>query len=303
MKKKYVYYDKDTGQLRDILSKRKRGRAKYIECTIDEVVGFITGEWGMNSWCVAYNQDEKRHMLMEKNNVIKLRKASSELYKIPYRKNTETDITLVFYEDNVLEVSLDVSRIAPLYQTNFREDIQFERGSEIRLVLKEKDSGNLLKEFVIEAQDLLEAGQLFFDLYEWIYQDNVEFFTYKLFPSYSWHKGVIKLMSPIKSRIKFDIHKADMRPTKDDFSYHLIMQSTEKGLKVVNNIENLKLIRFNNQIEFFVVDPHDPNILYEKFVLTEDDLQSKHLSVKLEADTSGKAILYNHKHISVLKEG
>jgi len=303
MKTRYVYYDVNTGRIKEILSKRKPGRARYVECSNKEVEGFITGTVGINDWIVAYDRILEKHVLIEKNNIIKLRKASKSLYKIPYKKTIDSDLTLVYYSDNVLEVSLDVSRIAPLYQTNFKDDVVFEKGTEIRITLKEKDSGNLLKEFIIDAQELLESGQMFFDLYDHIYRDNVEFFTYKLFEKYSWFKGSVKLISPIKNRIKFDIHKADSKPQSKDFTYHLIMTPTKTGLKIQNNIENLKLIRYYNPIEFFVVDKHDPNILYEKFDLNEEHLGDKMIMIKLKTDTKGKSVLYNHKYISVLKEG
>ncbi len=302
MKTRYVYYNKKTGIITDILATRKRGRAYYIECPFDEVVGFIEGTKGIMNYVVAHNRDIDEHVLMKKDNVIRLRAPSKKLSKIPYRVNTLSDLTLVYYPDNVLEASLDVSRIAPLYQTNFRDEVVFEKGTELRITLKEKKKGNLLKEFVIDAQELLDAGQMFFELYDHIYPDDVNFFTYKLLDSYSWHTDNIKLISPAKEKIKFDIYKADNKARSKDFSYHLIMESMEKGLKITNNIENLKLIRFHKQVEFFLVDKHDPNILYEKFDLIKEDLEKKNIVVHLKCDTKGKAILYNHKYISVLKE-
>lgn len=303
MKTKFVYYNVKTGFITDILKTRKRGRGKYIECPIEDVIGFLDGSEGIANWVVAYNNDLKKTILIKKDNIIRLRAPSNRLSKVPYKANTLSDLTIVYYSDNVLEVSLDMSRISPLYQTNFRKDVTFERGTEIRITLKEKDSGNLLKEIVVDAQDLLDSGQMFFDLYDHIYSDNVEFFVYKLFESYSWSKGKVKLISPIKDKIKFDIHKADTKKRSTDFSYHLIMKATEKGIRITNNIENLKLIRFHEQIEFFVVDKHDPNILYDKFTIVEEDLDSKTMMFPLDCDVRGKTILYNHKYISVLLEG
>jgi hypothetical protein len=302
MKTKFIYYDKETGRIKEILGSRKRGRAPYIETDFENVRGLITGEMGMNQWVIAYNTVAKKHVLMEKDNVIKFREIPKTPMKIPYKKNAISDLTLVYYSDNVLEVSLDVSRIAPLYQTNFKDEVRFERGTEIRIIAREKDSGNLLKEFVIEAEDLLDSVQIFFELFDHIYPDNVEFFTYKMFGSYSWSKGTIKLISPMKDRIKFHIHKADSKLRSKDFTYHLIMTPTEKGLKIINNIESLKLIRFYDDIEFYLVDKHDPNILYEKFSLNEDELQESVIMLDLKTDAKDKSILYNHKYISVLKE-
>ena len=62
------------------------------------------------------------------------------------------------------------------------------------------------------------------------------------------------------------------------------------------------MIRFHESIEFFIVDKHDPNILYEKFALDADDLESTTIKFRLKIDAKDKAILYNHKYISVLKE-
>jgi len=301
-KQRYVYYDKKTGRIKDILNKRKRGRAPYITCSLEDVIGFLAGTESKIHYVVAYNRETKKTVLMKKDNIIKFRAPSKKLTKIPYKVNTESDLTLIYYSDNVLEVTLDVSRISPLYQTNFREEVTFERGTEFRITLKEKDSGNLLKELVLDAQDLLNHGQLFFELEDHIYPNNVEFFTYKVLNTYSWFKGKIKLISPAKEKIKFDIHKADNQPRSKDFTYHLIVEMTKEGLRITNNIDNLKLIRVYDQIEFFIVDEHDPNILYEKFSLTEEDLENKVIVVPLDCDTKGKNILYNHKHISVLKE-
>jgi hypothetical protein len=299
---RYVYYDKNLGNITHILSKRRRGRAPYIECDIDEVIGFLDGSKGLNRYVVAYNMETKKASLLEKNNIIRLRKPSKELYKIPYKKNVESDLRLIYYSDNVLEVSFDASRVAPLYQTNFKDDVRFERGTYLKLVIKEKDSGNLLREIDIEAQELLDSVQMFFELADHIYPNNVEFFTYKMFEDYSWHMGKMKLMSPLKERIKFEIHKADSKRRSPDFDYHLIIRSTPNGLKIKNNIESPKMIRFYKDIEFFVVDKHDPNILYDKFSLNIGDIEFSQIIVNLKVDAKDKAILYNHKYISVLKE-
>lgn len=300
MKTRYVYYDKKNGNIKEILSKRRRGRAPYIECSNEEVEGFITGEKGILQWIVAFNRDTEKHCLLEKKNIIMLRMADNKLTKIPYKKNAETDIRLIYYTDNVLEITLDPSRISPLYQTNFRDEVRFEKGTEIRIVIKEKNSGNLLKEIIVEAQDLLDSVQIFFELYDHIYPDNVEFYTYKLLNSYSWQKGTNKLISPMKERIRFNIHRADHKPKSKDFEYHLVMTPTKTGLIIKNNIESLKLIRFYKDIEFFVVDKHDPNILYEKFFLDKEDLTSKKILVNLKENMNGKTILYNHAYIGVL---
>ncbi len=302
MKTRYVYYDKVTGQIKEILSKKKGGRSYYIECDNKEVVGFIKGTKGINQWIVAYNKELEKHVLVEKNNMIMLKVPDSKLYKIPYRKNTESDLKLTYYPDNVLEVTLDVCRIAPLYQTNFRDEVKFEPGTEIRIIAKEKKSGKLLKELIIEAQDLLDAVQIFFELPP-VGQNDVEFFTYNLFENYSWSKGSVKLISPMKEGIKYDIHKADHKVRSKNFSYHLIVTPTDTGVEIQNNIESLKLIRFDTDIEFFIVDRHDPNILHEKFSLGKGELLSKKISVMLKGDMEGKTIIYNHKYISVLLDG
>jgi len=299
MKTRYVYYDKVTGQIKEILSNKKRGRSYYIECDNDEVVGFIDGTKGINQWIVAYNRELKKNTLVEKNNIIMLRAPDPNLCKILYKKDAVSDLRLTYYSDNTLEVALDVSRIAPLYQTNFRDEVTFERGTEIRIIVKEKSSKKLVKELIIEAKDLLDAVQLFFELPP-VNQNNIEFFTYKLFENYSWSRGTVKLISPMKERIKFDIHKADHKPKSKDFSYHLVMTPTNKGIKIKNNIGSLKLIRFDKKIEFFVVDRHDPNILHDQFFLDRGDLINKNISVKLKENMEGKTIIYNHKYISVL---
>lgn len=299
MKKKYVYYNK-TGQITDILSEKKDGKELYIECDSEEVVGFITGTKGITQWIVAYNNELKKYMLVEKNNIIMLRVPNPILYKIPYKKETESDLKLTYYTDNILEVSLDISNIAPLYQTNFRDEVKFEHGTEIRIIIKEK--GKILQTLIIDAQDLLDSGQMFFEIPPFD-KDYIEFFTYKLFENYSWSKGNLKLISPIKEKIKFDIHKADHIPKSNNLSYHLIVTPTDTGINIQNNIESLKLIRFQKEIDFFVVDRHDPNILHDKFVLDKEELESKNISIKLKKDIKGKTLIYNNKYISVLLKG
>jgi len=301
MKKRYVYYDKKTGFITDILSSKKQGRSPYIECDNSEVQDIIMGVKGVNQYVIAHNRETDECNLMEKNNVMRFRNTGKDLYKIPYRKNAETDLKLIYYTDNVLEATLDMSRISPLYQTNFREEVRFERGTDIRILVKEKGSGNLLKEIIIDAQKLLDSGQLFFEFYE--SSSYIEFFTYKMFESYSWCKEAVRLTSPVKEKIKFDVHKADSKVRSKGFSYHLEMKPTSTGIKIKNNVKSLKLIRFYNEIEFFVVDKHDPNILHDKFSLNKEDMKSKNILVKLKTDVKGKSILYNHKYISVLLEG
>lgn len=302
MKMRYVYYNKN-GAITDILNIKKRGRAPYVECAIEEVEGFMSGTKGINQYIVVYDNDLETHSLIKKNNIIMFRKQSKILYKIPYKKTAESDLRLIYYSDNVLEITLDVSKISPLYRTNFRDTVRFEKGTEIRILIKEKGSNNLLKELIIDAQTLLESGQMFFKLYSNIQSNNVEFFTYETFTSYSWYKGNMRLISPINDSIKFEIHKADHKIRSKDFSYHLIVTPSKTGVKIKNNIESLKLIKFHKNIEFFLVDRHDPNILYDKFFLDKKDLKSKEILVDLKMSIKGKTILYNNKYISVLVEG
>lgn len=302
MKIRYVYYNKKTGQITDILDKRKPGRLPYIKCPVEEVIGFMDGSYGINDFIVAYDHEKEIHSLFKKNNVILFRKQNKKLYKIPYKKNVESDLRIVYYLDNVLGISINMTRISPLYQTNFKKEVKFEPGTEIRIILKEKDSGNFLREIIINAQQLLESVQMFFQLDYSIQRDNVEFFTYKMFESYSWSKGNIKLISPMEEKIKFEIHKADTKRRSKDFDYHLIIKPTETGLEIKNNIESAKMIRFHKNIEFFIVDKHDPNILHEKFFLYKKDIESETILINLKTDAKDRNILYNHKYISVLKE-
>jgi len=297
MKTRYVYYNKETGFIEEILSKRKKGRAPYIECDHSEVEGFIMGTKSINRYVIAYNKAIDKNILIERNNVVVFRKQSKELYKIPYKKNTQSDITLVCYEDGVMEISLDMSGISPLFNTNFGEQVKFERGTEIRIVVKETDE--FVEEIVIDAQKLLEEGQMFFKMKN----ENIEFYTYKLFNSYSWFKGTKRYTSPVKRKSNFNIYRADMKILSTNYSYHLIMKPTQSGVIVENNIENLTLIKFNEKLNFFIVDRHDPNILYEKFSLSEKDLKRKNILVDLETEVKGKSIMYDNKYVSVFLEG
>jgi len=299
-KQSYVYYNKQTGQLGDITKDKLDNDNPYIKKYHSEVQEFVTGEKGSNSYLIVYSWDTETLDILPKDNIIRLRQTSTQPVKIPYKTDVNSDLTLVYYSDNVLELSLDLTHIAPIFQSDFQSEVSFEKGTEIRIIAKEKDSGDLLKEFIIDAQDLLESGQIFLELYKHIYSDNVEFLTYDIFKSFSWHKGKVKLISPVKENIKFDIHRADTVERSDDITYHLIMTKTDKGIKVTSNIDNYKLVRFNKEIEFFVVDKYDPNILYEKFSLTEKDLKNETMLIPLKYDIKGKTILYNHKYISVL---
>jgi hypothetical protein len=296
MKTRYVYYDKGTGFIGDILSSRKAGRAPYIECDNSDVVGFIMGTESTNDYVVAYNKRDDKHILIEKNNVVAFRKQSKELYKIPYKKNGDSDITLVQYQDNVLEVNLDMSRISPLYNTNLGEQVCFETGTEIRIVVKENDTGQLVSEFVLDANELLDSVQLFFKLDT----DNVEFYTYKLFNTYSWSKGTLRFTSPIREKKNYNIHKADTKRISENHSYHLEITETDNKITIDNSIEDLKSIKFNEVIHFFIVDKYDPNILYDKFSLDEKSLKGNKIIIDLDVSLKDKSVLYNNKYVSVL---
>lgn len=303
MKKRYVYYNQKTGQILEIRSQRKRGRSYYIECDNSKVVDFIAGKKGINEFIVVKLWGKNEYDIFPKDNIIRLRQKSTKPIKIPYKKDSITDLTLVYYPDNVLEVSLDLTNIAPVFQSDFQKDVKFEKGTEIRIIVREKDSGNLLKEFIIDAQDLLESGQIFLELYDHIYPNNVEFFTYDLFSSFSWYKGDKKLLSPVKENLKFEINKADTKERSDSFTYHLIMKKDENKIKIINNITNLKICRINSPITFYLVDKYNLNILYKKFVITKNMFKRKQFYIEFNENLEDKIILYNHKYISVLMKG
>ena len=302
MKIRYVYYDKKTGFIKEILHKRKRGRAPYIECDFKDVEGFITGTKGINQYVIAYDKQQEKNVLMERNNIIRFRDIPKTLYKIPNRSNVESDLTIAYYEDHIIEVTLDITRISPVAQTQFGKEILFEKGTEFRIIMKEKGQDEIMNEIIIDAQELLDEGSMLFDV-EPIKSGKPEFYTYKLLENYSWYRGYVKLMSPIKDKIKFHIHKADNAVKDLKFSYHLEGSKSEKGVKFKNNIDNLGMIKYREPIDFYLVDKHDPNILYEKFVLTDEQFGGGDFEVELKFPVDGKTLLYNHKYISVLLEG
>lgn len=304
MKKKvrYVYYDKFTGQILEIISKRKRGTATYIKCDIEEVLPLIKGETGINDLIVAYDNEVKKHLLVEKNNIIKLRNLGSKLYKIPNKRESTFDLRLLLYPKSyVLEVTLDPANISYLYNTNFREQVIFEKGTEIRIFIKDKKGEKLFKTIVVEAQKLLDAGQLLYDISELDMKD-ISFYTYRMFQKCIWYKGTSRFLSPVKDKIKFEVQKADTKKRHKDFSYHLIITHKDGELKIKNNIEDLKLVKVFEPIDFFVVDKLDPNILHGTFSLTIDSLKKDSFLVELEKSQGDKTLLYNHKYISVLFE-
>ena len=299
---RYVYYDKFSGQILEIIRKRKRGTSPCIECDVKEVLPLISGKVGMNDLIVAYDNKVKKHLLVEKNNIIKLRNLGSKLYKIPYKREANFDLRLLLYpKSHVLEITLDPTNMSYLYNTNFREEVMFEKGTEIRIFIKDKKGENLFKTIIIEAQKLLDAGQLFYDISE-IDMKNISFYTYQMFQTCIWYKGKSRFLSPVKDKIKFEIQRADTKKRHKDFSYHLEITYKDDKLKVKNNIEDLKLVKIFEPIDFFIVDKLDPNILHGKFSLTIDSLKKDSFLIELEKTKGNKTLLYNHKHISVLFE-
>jgi hypothetical protein len=300
---RYVYYDKETGRIDQISNQLLVSSMPYIECDVDDVSGFMDDSKNINEYLVAYKKDEEQYVLMKKENIIRLRQESAKLFKIPNRRK-ESDLTLVYYPDNILEVRLDMSNISSLYMTDFKEEVTFEKGTEFRLTIVNKDSDDVVKEILIEAQDLLDVGVLFFRIPDECHPKNVAFYTYKLLKTYSWAVGKQKTTSPIKENIKYNIHKADTK-RKDGFEYHLIFKPITNGFAIKNNIKDLQLVRVYGYLDFFVSDKYDSNILYTKFTITEKMLKNKQFNINFKDDISdmkNKTILYNHKYISVLLE-
>lgn len=300
--KRYVYYDKYTGKILEILGKKKRGSAPYIEVDVEIVVPFLSGEKSMAHYVVAYNRERKKHQLLPKDDIIKLRNLGNKPYKIPYRKEGEFDLKITIYPASfVIEVTLDETRLSNLCSTELRDYVKFEKGTDIRIYIKDKDSESILKTIILDAQTLLEAGQLFFDTTD-IDLNEVEFYTDRLFEKYYWTKGTAKYFSPSKERIQFNIHRVESK-RKKGFEYHLEMSETDDGIKIVNKIEDLKVVKIYEPVDFYVVDKLDANILYDKFSLSPELLRSsKTILIPLNNSIKDKVILYNHKFISVLFE-
>lgn len=303
MKPRYIYFNKKTGDITDILSKRKRGRALYVITDNATVFPILAGTKGILDFVVAYSHDQEKYVLLERDNIIKLRYYGKELYKIPNREIQDYDLRIdLFVGGNALEVSLDPSRISTMYSTDFRQDVCFEKGTELRIYIKDKDGKILLKTITIDAQKLLENGQLFFELKN-IDPFNVSFYTDRVFDNYMWSHGKAKFLSPMRDMLRFEIQKADLKIRSPKFEYHLYIKKGVDGIEIRNNIENVKLLKIFGDVEFFIVDRYDPAILYEKFVLQPESFKLKMLYVKTKEDMKGKTILYNHKYISVLIEG
>jgi hypothetical protein len=303
MKTRYVYFNKTTGVITGILHKRKPGRESYVKTTIDVVRPILSGEKGMLDFVVVYNRDEKKYILIERDNIIKLRYYSKSLYKIPNRNIRDYDLKIeVFNDGTILEVTLDPSRISTMYSTSMVDDVKFEKGTEIRLYIKSKDGKTLLKTIIIDAQKLLENRQLFYDISE-INTKDMSFYTDRVFDNYMWVKSKVIFASPMKDMVKFEVQKADLKPRSDKFEYHLKIKEIDGALHIKNNIQDIRFVKILSDIEFFVVDKYDPTILYKKFTLSIEDLKSPTIVFDIKENMTGKTILYNHSYISVLMEG
>ena len=303
MKKRcYVYYDKNSGYITSIVKKKRPGRGYFIECDINDVIGFLENTVNIQDYVVAYKKDEDKTIMMKKENIVRLRQESQKLFKIPNRR-TDSELVLVYYPDNILEIRLNMELISPLYMTDFRNEIKFEKGTELRIFVNNKISGDVYGEFLIDAQELLERGVMFFRLPDECFPKNVSFYTYKLLNSYSWSVGKNKMKSPFNDNIKFDIHKADLE-RKKDFQYHLVFVPNGKYFVVYNYIKDLQLARVHGYLQFFITDRYDPHILHNKFIITEEMLKLSKFNIVFEEsmDMKDKTILYNHKYISVLLE-
>lgn len=303
MNTRYVYFDKD-GVITDILKVRKQGRAKYVIAPLDDVLPLLSGKRGMFDFVVSYDYDKEKYVLLERDNIIKLRYYGEKLYKIPNRIIDDYDLRIDFFtEENIIEVSIDPSRMSTMYATDLTEEVKFEEGTDIRIYIKNKNGDELFQTIIIDAQKLLEKGQLLFKVDKKIEQNNVSFYTERYFENYMWRKGSAKFLSPIKDQIRFEVQRADYKRKHGNFEYHLIVQKDPSGIKIINNIENIKLVKLFNEVEFYIVDRYDPSILYFKFVLSPKQLKSKEIIIKTDEDISNKRLLYNHKYISVLMEG
>ena len=303
MKTRYVYFDPKTGVIKEILNKRKRGRAKYVISNDEVVGGIVAGTMGMMDLVVAYNRDQEEYVLLERDNIIKLRYYGKDLYKIPKRTIEDYDLRIdVFLGGNALEVSLDPERMSTMYSTDFREEVCFEAGTEIRIYIKDKEGNETLETIIIDAQELLENGQLFFEL-EDIDPSQVTFWTNRVFDKYMWRVGKTKFLSPMRDKIKFEVQRAHLKKQSPSFNYHLTVRETEDGLAIQNDIENIKLVKIFDEIEFFIVDRYDPTIMYDKFAIQPETFKHKEIEVVIKGGMKGKTILYNHKYISILIEG
>jgi len=303
MKTRYVYFDKTTGMITSIVNKRNRGRAPYVVSDNETVGSIVAGTKGLMDLVVAYDRHKQEYVLLDRDNIIRLRYYGDKLYKIPKRHIDNYDLLIEVYKDGaVLEVSLDPTRISTMYSTNMRDEVKFEEGTEIRIYVKSKDGNTQFKTIIINAQQLLETGQMVYDIND-IDMNDLSFYTDRGFENYMWSYSKAIFCSPIKDKVEFEVQKADLKQRSDNFEYHLRISESNGLLKIQNNIEDIRLVKIFCDVDFFIVDKYDPTILYEKFVLTPDDFKSPILSMVIGEDMKGKTILYNHRYISVLLEG
>jgi hypothetical protein len=98
MKKRYVYYNEFSGQILEILKEKKENNKPCIECDFEEVRSIIIGTKSINDVVVAYDKHNKVHKIIEKDNIIRIRKLGNKLYKIPNKRETFFDLRLILYE-------------------------------------------------------------------------------------------------------------------------------------------------------------------------------------------------------------
>ena len=285
--KKNVYYDKWNGAIKAITS-NILSNFPHIEVELNEVEPYLLGKKCESELIVV-----KRSRLHKKNNVIYLNIPETTQYKIPTEQD-DPDIDVHIYEDNrLLGISINKGSLDVLYDEEQRSFAKIDGDD---LVFHLTRNNIVLKTVKVDV-DFLINSSISIDISDIDNFDDIEIYTYRIFEKYRFTKS--DKFFPIENDINFNVREA--KEKEDGFKYHIeVYRIDSNEILVRNNIVNLNDAKIFDSIELYITDKRDPNKLYDKILLTTEDIwKNKDIRKKIDFDIGGKTILFNNRYINI----
>lgn len=255
-KELYVYYNDWTGEIISVGTTERDIPAPFIKTNCKESRSIVDGVTSDTDFVVSLDfGDDGR--LVEKNDVLHLRKRENNLFLLPHqyittRRARRWDIRVkVYTENNRFLIEFNPKILDRLVSIKVRQEVSLNRDAEFEFYVVRKDRPDYLIDIIrVDAADLISDGKLDFDISNIVRHTplhEIDILTRRYFEHY-YVEVVNDEYVDTSDQTKFVKHNNLWQFATKENVAHFTFEQRKNILKLVTNVTISEL----NELEFFV---------------------------------------------------
>lgn len=297
----YVFFDIDSGQIRDIIKQPSVDKLKepYIDVPVDHelVTAVMLNKLAVTQLIVAFDKDTGLRNLFKKDNYLRrIQYENSALYKVNQVDEAVlgTQVSLFIYtKDNLAELTVHKESLDGFLSIVNTNNLMYDGYDNMEFYIV--NATNPLKLYAtirIPTEELIIKERVLFNVT--IPTTDIVIYTKRIFSSYQ-----TQILDHRVETAHMVNNQSAQYYSYDMGNYHIGLNITDDGVRVHSNIVDPYKFSIFDHVDLHVVKKSDPSYYIKTIRLSLDDIKNKNVfDIDQHLDVS-HTLLHDNPYIRV----